>query len=1088
VIGGYVAGKEAFASLPNAVWYDSMPDMAKGEGYEYKAGVNLSHFEGSQVIPRLCMSKGCKHKCAFCAVPKNLEETPENLVSQQVEAFAAMDAKLVYLDDKTFGQAKNHAMLPDVYWKIKEKNPEFEGFIIQTTAAQFNRLSDEFLASAHVRYVELGIETYNDAILKELHKPTNETTIDQATARARRLKINLIPNVIIGLPQETAETYARTLAWLEANKDIISHVNAYNLALYEGTEIAESVGVKAEGDVNENVVAKSFHKDPEIVKAFAEAVYRFSVGVLDKPPVSQTGLTTDHEIAARYGVEPGRVELLLRQAEDRYRELKANKDRKGRHEDQPMVPMEIAEVQWTREPGRYWFIKGKTPKVFKQWWDSLSAAQRKATRITVKPIGLHGNWRVTMPGNTATYRVVTGEKAEMAFLSRHRNDIEAILSDITSPGPVTTLAIPTKVPLTRSRQQLLDMGHGIAQQLGMTEEERRSLMVELTGKNSMDEMDDGQREQYVQYVEELLRERGETYEPQPSSFYEMLDTLQTKERPDRIEEAETVKDSLRRLGQDMVRLNWDATRMDRFFRWLDLGQPNGWFTRTFWRSMTRANAAAHDTADSDIRRFDDVMKTLELDGGAMFRKEKINDHLELDRWDQIGIVMRGMNEHGKKWNESLGYNDQDIADIYAFWGGGDSKEAKLAGYLFEWYQNFWPVIKRVGISVGIDEDTLMQEILYSPIMLKGANLEEQADLLSLFSDKTSQPAGTKPEQKFTIQRTGPKKGVKLENNAAVLFFNSVNRFNRFVSMAPTAYTISKMLNNERFTEALDKATYDKGKELTSNWLKHAVRGHGDVSNNDVLKIVRTLQHSATIFALGWNTLSVGRQAAGSLHTMSADPLMQVEWPKAVIEAMSGGYRKMAQEAIDKSYVVRHRMIDEFYKSKHKWTKKLMKSRYGKDVDLDTTSLMLVVAMDRRTVITSWAALYRTGLKKGMSEQDAVTFANDWIGNTQEMSEAIYLPDVMRTGMMGTVYRMLAPFTNAINQEYNLYWHDNLDPIREKGLVKGAPTTAYRFLWNYFIPALVFGIIRRGRLPEDKKEVLVDLGTYWAAPLFLVGDW
>ena len=224
------------------------------------------------MIPRLTMSQGCKYKCAFCDVPKDLVESSPTSIDQQAEAIGKLGTKLAYLNDKTFSQAGNYQYLSEVYDKIKAINPDFKGFVVQTTAVDFMKIPSEWLKKSGIKYVELGIESYNDFILKKLHKPHNEGIIDRAIQKLRGAKINLVPNIIIGIPEETAETYAKTLTFLKANLDVISHGNIYSLALYEGTELDAKLGAKEAADRDENVTAKSFHTDPEIHKQFADDI------------------------------------------------------------------------------------------------------------------------------------------------------------------------------------------------------------------------------------------------------------------------------------------------------------------------------------------------------------------------------------------------------------------------------------------------------------------------------------------------------------------------------------------------------------------------------------------------------------------------------------------------------------------------------------------------------------------------------------------------------------------------------------------------------------------------------------------------
>lgn len=286
IIGGY-ADPKAFKDLKHT-WFNSIEEMAKAQGAEYTQGSDYRHFKGSKVIPRLTMSQGCKYKCAFCTVPKKLDVSSKEFIDQQVESFKDLDAKLIYLNDKTFGQAGNYQYLSELNKRIKGQNPNFEGFIIQTTASDLNRMPTEWLKESGIKYVELGVESYNDFILKGLHKPHNTRIIDQATNKLRDLKINLVPNIIIGIPEETDETYDNTFDYLKRNEDIISHANIYNLAIYEGTELESKIGAKTAEDQDENVAVKSFHKDQKIHDKFAEQIFNLMKDRLSAPAAYST--------------------------------------------------------------------------------------------------------------------------------------------------------------------------------------------------------------------------------------------------------------------------------------------------------------------------------------------------------------------------------------------------------------------------------------------------------------------------------------------------------------------------------------------------------------------------------------------------------------------------------------------------------------------------------------------------------------------------------------------------------------------------------------------------------------------------------
>ncbi len=293
VVGGYVDPKY-FAGLNNVTFYESVKQAAQALGVKYKPGVSYVHFKETETVPRLCMSKGCKHKCAFCVVPKTILTSTKAHIASQLKAFKDLKFKLIYIDDKTFGQADNYTDLVEVNRQIKKFNPEFEGFIIQTTAPSLLKMSDQFVQDSGIQYIELGVESYNDNILSKVKKPHRTKQLDDAVIMIRRNGKAFIPNVMVGLTgegwTETRDSYENTVQFLEKNKDIISHVNIYNLALYEGTELHEQLKDKADTEMDENVVTRAYHEEKDIHEEFYKRVLKLSSETLDFNPLAPVSL------------------------------------------------------------------------------------------------------------------------------------------------------------------------------------------------------------------------------------------------------------------------------------------------------------------------------------------------------------------------------------------------------------------------------------------------------------------------------------------------------------------------------------------------------------------------------------------------------------------------------------------------------------------------------------------------------------------------------------------------------------------------------------------------------------------------------
>ena len=300
--GGYVKPTD----MPDNVrWHDSPEAYAKSRGIEYKPGVDYRHFVGSDSIPRLTLSDGCPHACPYCTVPKKITEVPRDVIFQQVDAIAKIGAKFTYLNDKTFGAAKNNGMVLDgtLYERMKQQNPNFQGFIVQTTPDMMSRFSVEDLKKSGIKYVELGIESYNksvwDKMAKDngvspsLFKHKSEAAVTRAFDRARQAGVAVIPNIMIGLPGETAETYAHSLQMFEDNNDVISHGNIYNWAIYKDSKYAQSLNLGTDGaDLNENVLNVNRYENPQLHTTFSGQMYDLGKELLNRKvgePMTERG-------------------------------------------------------------------------------------------------------------------------------------------------------------------------------------------------------------------------------------------------------------------------------------------------------------------------------------------------------------------------------------------------------------------------------------------------------------------------------------------------------------------------------------------------------------------------------------------------------------------------------------------------------------------------------------------------------------------------------------------------------------------------------------------------------------------------------
>lgn len=253
ILGGYV-NKHELDVFDNVIWFDSIFDYCNKTGIQYSGGVNWDIFRDEWCIPRITMSYGCKHRCKFCTIPNEIVEVPKHDIYSQVLALMPLKFNLVYIDDKTFGQCDNYRSLIKLEKVIFEFNKQFKGFVVQTTAPMVAKIDWTTLP---VYAVEVGVETYNNSILKELRKPSSEVLVNTAHGILEKAGVKYIPNIVVGFLQENEATYSKTLNYIIRTNML--HANIYNLAIYDDADIAEDVNIDNSNDSSELESDKSYN-------------------------------------------------------------------------------------------------------------------------------------------------------------------------------------------------------------------------------------------------------------------------------------------------------------------------------------------------------------------------------------------------------------------------------------------------------------------------------------------------------------------------------------------------------------------------------------------------------------------------------------------------------------------------------------------------------------------------------------------------------------------------------------------------------------------------------------------------------------
>jgi radical SAM superfamily enzyme YgiQ (UPF0313 family) len=265
ITGGYsVINNKSIKHCKSILELATYLQLPYNEDYDYKC------FKGNKTIPRLSLSYGCNNNCKFCIINENVKiKHFPTIIKQLDDIIKYLKFKIIYIDDKTFGQATNYKYLDILYERVAKKI-DFNGFIIQTTPSEFNK----FTLEHNPYFVELGIESYNDSILKKYNKPFTTNVIDTAINKAMKLDIKIVPNIIVGLPEETEFTYRQTINFLKLIKPIIKHININLYSDYSNDNLLNR---------DETILCKPMYspKQNELNKWFLKEIINIGTNILN---------------------------------------------------------------------------------------------------------------------------------------------------------------------------------------------------------------------------------------------------------------------------------------------------------------------------------------------------------------------------------------------------------------------------------------------------------------------------------------------------------------------------------------------------------------------------------------------------------------------------------------------------------------------------------------------------------------------------------------------------------------------------------------------------------------------------------------
>jgi hypothetical protein len=519
--------------------------------------------------------------------------------------------------------------------------------------------------------------------------------------------------------------------------------------------------------------------------------------------------------------------------------------------------------------------------------------------------------------------------------------------------------------------------------------------------------------------------------------------------------------------------NDTLTSMERFLERID-GQKNGPNYRFFMRLRDFSYARKESTQNVVLDAEGDL-KTKGFKSEWMADRETIRPGLELTTAQKMGVAMLAKNDKGRR-NLIQGMKLTE-AEVDGMFASLTQAQQQLIKHMEAAYEAQWPLILEAAQAAGIDPETLVKEEWYSPAIRTDVDPSEQHDmttmLLAPFTQETHMPDRRMLEERQNV-------AGEVELDAVSMFLQNLAKVEAFKIMAPLAADLNKVTSDQNFIKHLNRATYGEGGRMLNKWIADSIRGQSVDSTQMVARISRHFRHSSMVYLLNHNVLISSKQWISIFQAMAADKNVSAAMMKN-LPRLTKDYAGLRAEVQQKSRMVRVRDFDrEFQRKVDK--ESIERSMTGKK-RRDENAVSWIKTVDGVTVILTWKALYDVAISKGKAEAEAIRYADKWVARTQPMGDAVDLPDFFRGGELA---KTLTSFGRMPNQVYNLVAHDIIG-AKKRGEITSTEA-ARRTLVGLVIPALIFGLMKRGRPQKDWKELAEDIALYPIGMVAVVGSW
>lgn len=199
---------------------DRIPFVSK----VYKKHLNLKdYFLNHALYPmvQIFTGRGCPHQCTFCSWPKTLMgrkyrvRSVENVVDEfEYIANKLPEVKEIFIEDDTFTIDKK--WIREICEEIKRRKLDITWSC--NARANLDYETMRVMKEAGCRLLDVGYESGNDKILKNIRKGITTDECRKFTEDAKKAGLMILADFMFGMPGETKETAEQTIRFAKELK------------------------------------------------------------------------------------------------------------------------------------------------------------------------------------------------------------------------------------------------------------------------------------------------------------------------------------------------------------------------------------------------------------------------------------------------------------------------------------------------------------------------------------------------------------------------------------------------------------------------------------------------------------------------------------------------------------------------------------------------------------------------------------------------------------------------------------------------------------------------------------------------------